>query len=158
MNPLARNPRLTESTVGTVGRAGRYSARTLLCGLLFATATATAGPSPEFTQLLNQLRKELDVLPASAAGDGANNICPLLAFKHGTDAMKDRLVRDTYNVVVVDALNDGIKFTASALGVGTIAIAAYDVARCAYDSDKAKEMGSASSVQPMAQATTSSAA
>lgn len=108
---------------------------------MLASATVAAGPSPEFTQLLNQLRQNLDLMPASAAGDHVSDICPLLALKHGTDALKDRLVWDTINIVVIEPLNDGIKFTASALGVGTIAIAAYDVARCAYDNDKSKEMG-----------------
>ena len=87
--------------------------------------------SPELQQLLREIAVDVGLRAQSVRKD--QPICPLLALAQGNDALKKQLAMDQIGVVVAQPLNNGIRFAASALGATPLVIAAYDVARCAYE-------------------------
>ncbi len=113
----------------------------LLLGLAQPTPAGAGDLSPEFTLMLNDMMRQFPGMYVDALGVGSSRICPLLAHYHATNAVSQRAIKTGMMSGVVGPLNEGIKFAASASGVGTVTIFAYDVAYCAYTSETKADFG-----------------
>lgn len=116
--------------------------RSFLAVLLLFAANASpvlaAGPSPEFFQLMNELKEDIRQQGVDAEGP----ICIGQGLVLTRDVIEDGLRDFLLNVVVVQPLEDGAKTALSLLpqsvlakGAATVTASTYDLIRCAMDSN-----------------------